>query len=94
MVVRPGARTFLSPNAPNPFHVSTRIEYALATDAHVELSIHDFFYEKVDVLVDLDQVVGSYSVLFTPGDRFPSGMYFITFRAGDYIEQRRMLYVR
>jgi len=90
---RPGARTFLEPNAPNPFHGSTTISYSLAEETQVLLTVHDFFYANVLTLVDETQPAGRYSVTFSPSD-MPSGIYFYTLRTGKGMEWGRMVHIR
>lgn len=95
--INPGERTFLEPNFPNPFNVTTTIAYSLAEPTRVELRVYDFDYVEVAVLVDEDQQPGRYRVLFDPALlplRAASGMYFYELKTSLGIEQRRMIYMK
>ena len=92
--VEPGQSTYLEPNVPNPFTLSTLIAYSLATETSVILTVYDFFYGEVTTLVNnKTQAPGRYEVSFTPAS-LASGMYFYTLRTREGIEQRRMLYIK
>lgn len=95
--IRPGTRTFLEPNFPNPFPVTTTIAYSIAEDTRVELKVYDFDYVEVATLVDADQTVGRYRVIFDTRDlelRTASGVYFYELKTNQGIEQRRMIFMK
>jgi|GEM_PF-1918067 len=98
VVISPGARDYLEPNAPNPFgdpRSETEIAYSLAEESPVELRIYDFFYNEVATLVDgVVQPAGRHVVPFDPPATMPSGMYFYELRTSRYRELRRMIYVK
>jgi hypothetical protein len=90
----PGSRTFLEPNAPNPFPGSTTIGYSLAEDGPVLLKVYDFFYREIETLVDANQTAGKrYVVTFIPRG-LPSGMYFYELRTNRGRELKRMIYMK
>ncbi|MDB5035743.1 MAG: hypothetical protein JWQ98_2984 [Chlorobi bacterium] len=93
----PGDRDFLEPNYPNPFGptgAATTIAYALSEDSPVLLRIHDFFYNQVVTLVDMNQTKGRHVVSFLPSPTLSSGMYIYELKTNRIHELRRMLYVR
>ncbi len=98
VVISPGGRDYLEPNAPNPFgdpRSETEIAYSLAEESPVELRIYDFFYNEVATLVDgVVQPAGRYIVPFDPPPTMPSGMYFYELKTSRYRELRRMIYVK
>jgi hypothetical protein len=97
VVITPGKRDFLEPNAPNPFgsgSTSTRISYSISEESRVQLKVYDFFYEEIAVLVDSLLPAGYYTVVFDPKGRIPSGMYFYELKTERTRELRRMLYVK
>jgi hypothetical protein len=97
VAIRPGIRTFLEPNYPNPFPIATTIAYSLAEDSHVELTIYDFDFVEVVTLVDEDQTAGRHRVIFDTRElelRTASGIYFYELKTNQGIEQRRMIYMK
>ena len=98
----PGTRTFLAPNYPNPFSVDngTTIEFSLATDAQVTLTVYDFWYNVVEELIVNESLAAGvvYRRKFprnSPPDMVLfSGMYFYTLKVGDEIHQRRMMLMK
>jgi hypothetical protein len=95
--IRPGERTFLEPNFPNPFPVTTTIAYSISEDTRVELKVFDFDYVEVATLVDADQTKGRHIVIFDTRElelRAPTGMYFYQLKTSQGIEQRRMIYMK
>ncbi|MBI1804857.1 MAG: HYR domain-containing protein [Ignavibacteriae bacterium] len=65
----------LSQNHPNPFNPTTRIEYALPVDAHVNIRVFNTLGQLVMNLVDEEQSAGYRSTEFDAGT-LPSGIYF------------------
>jgi hypothetical protein len=93
----PGLRTFLEPNAPNPFRSVTRIGYSVSERTHVTLRVYDHLYIPVQTLVDVEQDRGRYVAFFNPGtlDRgIASGVYFVELRTTYEVQVRRMIFVR
>jgi hypothetical protein len=92
--IKPGLRTFLEPNAPNPFQFTTRIAYTISQETHVVLRVYDFYFNEVETLVDEVQAAGRHIVDWDPEGTVSSGMYFYELRTNDQTELGRMLYVR
>lgn len=65
----------LSQNYPNPFNPTTKINYELAFDSKVSLTVFDVSGKEVGSLVNATQPAGYYSVNFN-GSSLSSGMYF------------------
>ena len=65
----------LSQNMPNPFNPSTVINYVLAEDARVNLTVHNVIGQVVLTLVNEVQVAGYQQVQWDAAN-FPSGVYF------------------
>jgi len=69
----------LKQNYPNPFNPETTIEYSLAKNCHVQISIYNVNGQLIDILVDEEKVAGNYSVIWEALDqsrnRVPSGIY-------------------
>ncbi len=64
----------LSQNYPNPFNPSTMINFALATDAKVVLSVYNVLGQEVATLVNGNLAAGSHSVSFD-ASKLTSGLY-------------------
>jgi hypothetical protein len=74
------ARSFrLNQNYPNPFNPSTTISYELGEASEVRLEIYNLRGQKVLVLVNKEQIEGTYSVSWngtsSNGEQVPSGIY-------------------
>ncbi len=65
----------LEQNYPNPFNPTTTIRYSLPADAKVTLEVFDILGRKVKTLVDEEQKVGRYDVVFESRG-LASGAYF------------------
>jgi hypothetical protein len=64
----------------------------------VSIDIFNLLGQRVRRLVDREEAAGSYTVGWdgTAGDGTPvaTGMYLYRFRAGDYVETRKMMLVK
>ena len=60
--------------APNPFHDSTRLEFRLASAAHVRLAIYDIAGRRVATLVDETRAAGLHEATLR-AQGLPSGVY-------------------
>ncbi len=92
----------LAQNYPNPFNPTTTISYSLPVTSGVEASrfggtvaLHVFnsLGQKVATLVNKKQAPGEYSVRFDASD-LPSGVYFYTLRAGEFVTTKKMILLK
>jgi len=83
----------LNQNYPNPFNPATRITYAVAKDVYVTLKVYDFLGREIKTLVDEVKAAGSYDLIFDVGN-LPSGTYFYSLRAGDFVSTKKMMLVK
>ncbi|MDZ7399436.1 MAG: Ig-like domain-containing protein [candidate division KSB1 bacterium] len=86
-------------NYPNPFNSETTIEYQISGEAQpVRLEIFDLLGQRVRLLVDSKQLVGSYRVIWDGkddrGKDVASGIYLYKIIAGSFNETKRMLLLR
>jgi hypothetical protein len=83
---------------PNPFRSETRIEYILADQADVSLSVYDVLGQKVADLADGAHGPGLHSAtwdgLAADGAPLASGVYFVTMKAGGKLSTRRVVLSR
>jgi hypothetical protein len=85
-------------NYPNPFNPTTSITYKIARVADVKLSIYNLHGQKLRTLVDERRAVGSYTVEWDGKDQLgkavASGVYFYRLEAGEFLQTRKMLFVK
>ena len=91
--------TVLLANYPNPFNPETWIPYQLADSADVQITIYDAHGRAVRVLQLGQQPAGYYTSRSraaywdgrnSQGERVASGVYFYTFKAGEFTATRKM----
>ncbi len=83
----------LHQNYPNPFNPSTMVTFDLPNRGSVVLTVSDALGREVSRLVDGVIDAGRHSMSFNAAS-LPSGMYFLTLRAGDVVQTRSMTLVR
>ncbi|MEE9437416.1 MAG: FlgD immunoglobulin-like domain containing protein, partial [Saprospiraceae bacterium] len=89
---------YLLQNYPNPFNPSTKISYTLPKTSEVKISIYNSLGQRIKILVNQNQIVGSYSVDWDGTDNLgndvSSGIYFYNLLSGDYVQTRKMLLLK
>lgn len=83
----------LYPNYPNPFNSSTKIGFWISDVELVSLKIYDVLGNEVAILINEEKLIGTYEVEFN-ASQLPSGIYFYQFKAGDFIQTKKMVYLR
>ena len=83
----------LEDNVPNPFNPRTAISYQLSADSDVELSVFDMNGRKVASLVNGFRTAGYHEVNWD-ASRFSSGIYFYRLVAGDFVDTKKMVFVK
>jgi len=82
-------------NFPNPFHVSTTINYTLTEPSRVSIDVYNMLGQKVRTWASQSLLAGTQSVVWNgrndAGQIVPSGPYFYTVRAGDSIQSRMLI---
>ena len=84
----------LSQNYPNPFNPSTTIEYSIPERTDVKLTVINIVGEEVAELVNQIMDAGSYSVEFYAKGGLPSGVYFYSLQAGNFITNKKMILLK
>jgi|GEM_PF-1683660 len=88
----------LAQNYPNPFNPITTLKYGLPQDADVRLVIYDLAGRKVSTLVRKNQVAGWYQVHWNGtndlGHVVSTGVYFYRFEAGNFVDVKRMVFMK
>ncbi len=80
----------LAQNLPNPFTDSTTISFYLPEEENVIL---EFFDNKVELIKEIPKQkysAGRHEIIFRDENLMP-GIYFYRFKAGNYIEVRKMV---
>ena len=88
----------LGQNYPNPFNPTTTIKYTIPSNGNsetrnVKLVVFDILGREVTTLVDKAQTSGNYEVVFN-ATGFSSGVYYYSFRSGDFVQNRKMILLR
>ena len=83
----------LGANYPNPFNPSTRIEFSIPKGSFVSLRVFDLLGREVATLVNEEKAAGEYRATFDARE-IPSGTYFYSLRAGDFVQTRSMVVVK
>ncbi len=90
----------LSQNYPNPFNPSTTIKYSIPnvalsfnSNVNVKLIVYDILGREIAALVNKQQSVGNYEVIFNTSN-LPSGTYFYQIIAGSFIQTKKMLLIK
>ena len=94
----------LEQNYPNPFNPTTTIRYSIANvetghapslHTQVTLKIYDILGREITTLVNELKPAGNYEVSFDAAKfNLASGVYFYQLRTGNFVESRKMLYLK
>ena len=79
----------LSQNYPNPFNPSTIISFTLTRSTLVTLKIYNILGNEITTLVNKVIPGGNHQIEFN-ATGLPSGVYFYTITAGDFVETKKM----
>ncbi len=80
-------------NYPNPFNPTTKIKYSIPQAAKVSIAVYDVLGIKVASLVEAEQPVGNYEIVFN-GNNLSSGVYFIRMNAGNYSVTKKIMLMK
>lgn len=83
----------LEQNFPNPFNPSTTIQYNIPKTEMVVLKIYNILGQEVKTLVNEEQIAGTYQAVFD-ASHLASGVYFYRLTAGDYVEVKKMMFLK
>ena len=84
-------------NYPNPFNPSTNISWQSPVSGWQTLKVYDVLGEQVATLVNEYKSAGSYEVEFQSSVgslQLASGVYYYQFRAGDFIQTKKMILIK
>lgn len=84
----------LSAPVPNPFNPRTTVDFALASETHVRLDIHDVRGRRVRTLVDEVRPAGQHSLVWSgrgdDGHAVASGVYYLRLTADGQVRTQKM----
>jgi len=87
------AKFELEQNYPNPFNPSTKIRFTVPEAGLVTMKVYNLLGQEVVTLVNEEQAVGVYEVTFDAAN-LPSGIYFYSINAGDFIATKKMILLK
>lgn len=80
-------------NYPNPFNPSTRIRYWIPKESFVTIKVFDILGAEIVTLVNKTKSPGNYELNFDASN-LNSGVYLYRIQAGNFIESRKMLFIK
>jgi hypothetical protein len=83
----------LEQNYPNPFNPTTDINYQIAKESPVKITVFDILGKNVATLVNEKKTPGFYKVEFNASN-LASGLYFYKIEAGDFTDVKKMMLVK
>jgi len=83
----------LKQNYPNPFNPATTIELTLLKSENVELKVYNILGKEVSTLVAKKLNQGNHTYTFY-GKHLASGVYYYRIKAGNFVETRKMIYLK
>jgi glucose/arabinose dehydrogenase len=83
----------LKQNFPNPFNPATSIRFSIADFGFTTLKVYDVLGNELATLVNEQKPAGTYSITFDASE-LPSGIYFYTLKAGNYLSSKKMIYLK
>ena len=83
----------LSQNYPNPWNPTTTINYSLAKEGNVKLTIYNALGSKIATIVNEYKPAGSYSVQFN-GSNLASGIYLYRTESGTFSATKKFILMK
>jgi hypothetical protein len=80
-------------NFPNPFNPTTNIRFSIPDKNQVVLKVYDMLGNEIFTLVNEDKFRGIYTIEFN-GSNLASGVYFYQLRAGNFVQTKKMMFVK
>jgi len=80
-------------NYPNPFNPATHFSYDLPEQSDVILKIYNILGEEVATLLDEKQNAGRFNIVWD-ASHLASGIYLYRFKAGKFVETKKMILMK
>ena len=88
----------LSQNYPNPFTPTTTISFGLKNESYVTLKVYDMMGREVKTLISENRAAGMYEMQWRGDNNFgqsvASGMYLYKITAGNFVQVKKMLFLK
>lgn len=88
----------LSQNYPNPFNPVTEIRYQIPNPGKISLIIYNILGQQVKSLINTSQPAGYYTIRWNGRDdagiNVASGVYFYRIRAGNFVQTKKMMFIK
>ena len=78
---------------PNPFNSITNITYDLPVNSQIKIEVFDISGQKVQSLLNSFQILGFHSIKWDASS-LSSGLYFLQLKTDNYIETRKITYLK
>ena len=85
--------SLLDQNYPNPFNPTTTIGYDLSKMSNIELVIYDIAGRKVKTLFTGNKCAGHHKIIWDASN-LSSGVYFYRLKTDNYIETKKMVFMK
>jgi carboxypeptidase T len=83
----------LEQNYPNPFNPTTQINYSIAKEGLVKITIYDLLGREVKTLINEVKTPGFYAVDFD-GANLSSGIYFYRMESNNFVDTKKMTLIK
>jgi len=83
----------LEQNFPNPFNPETQINYSVAKNGFVKISVFDLLGREISVLVNEVKNAGYYSVNLNASN-LSSGVYFYRMSCNGFVDTRKLTFIK
>jgi len=80
-------------NYPNPFNPSTKIKYSVPQSSNVVIKVFDILGNEVETLINEEKAIGTYELTWY-AENLPSGIYFYRLQTGDFVETKKMVFMK
>jgi hypothetical protein len=84
----------LCQNYPNPFNPSTKISWQSPVGSWQTIKLFDVLGRELETIVDGYYNSGVHSTLYIVNSTLPSGVYFYQLKAGDFVQTKKMIYLK
>ncbi len=83
----------LDQNYPNPFNPTTTINYSIPEVGNVEIKVYDVLGNEAATLVNEEKAPGNYTAILNASS-FASGVYIYTLRTNNFVQTKKMLFLK
>ena len=87
------SKILVNQNYPNPFNPSTTLNFSIPFSDNVNIRVLDIVGREVDVLMNEYLTNGNHSLEWD-GREHPSGIYFISFESGGFVETQKVVLMK